>query len=520
MQVGKRAFVSFVMGVLALAVLPFGVFAATTAAATPSLVLRILQIVWIVAAIVSFGVLLYGFAQMRRSRDDLMGHEQAKRIVLFSGIACVISLILFGVITFFIIRSQPKQSVSTVTPQGTEIDVGFGTQQSFTNVTQHYPTRDQRNVPRNAVVLISFKEEVNLQSIMTGQSVLDAKAISLQKLRDDDVPLGDPTAAHVQGADDKKSIKILPDQLLGTEGETSTKYKVTIFPTVQTSQRASMLGGTGSYSWVFYVGTIVDVAAPQVVSVFPGIREAVAHNALVQITFSKAIDPTTVNKTGVQFTNTTSQGAISGTLSQSNNFKTITFTPNEICGSNSCNERVFCLPSGSRISGRLKTATITTPRSANQPNGARIPYDGITDAQGNSLDGGGENGLKKDTIAQGTKEDDYTWSFDTLNTMDTSAPTLLSVTPGRNGTRVDRTAPIQLRFSKIMDIGSLLSNSITLDKGIQYWLDSSLDLDKKQTTVSVSHDQLKENTIYSPDVHGDVRDIYQNCFASCAGPLQ
>ncbi len=520
MRVAQRVYI-FLVGVLTSVVLPFGVLAATSDTPGPSIVLRILQIVWIVAAVVSFGILLYGFVQMRRSQDDLLSHEQAKRIVLYSGIACAISIVLLGVITFFILRSQSQQSTTPPTPQETQIQGGFGQPQGlFINVTQHYPTRDQRNVPRNAAILISFKEELNLSSVQASQETLDSKAVSIQKLGSNDVPQGDLVLAHVQGAEDKKSIKIIPDELLGTDGESSTKYKVTIFPTVQTSQRTSMLGGTGSYAWVFYVGTVIDIAPPQIVSVFPGARESIPRNSLVQMTFSKAIDPTTVKKTFIQFNNNTSQTALDGTLSLSNNYRTIIFTPTEICGSNACNQRVFCLPKSGRFTGRIKTANITTPRSANQPNAARIPFDGVTDAQGNALDGGGENGLKKDGISQGTKDDDYTWTFATLSTMETTAPTLLSVIPGRNGTRVDRTAPLQLRFSKIMDIGSLLTTSIVLDKVANYWLDSTLDLDKKQTVVNLSHDELKENTIYSPDVRGDVRDIYQNCFASCAGPLQ
>lgn len=512
----------FITGVLAIAMLPFGVLAAITdTAASPSLVLRILQIVWLITSVISFGALLYGFLQMRRSRDDLASHEQSKRIVLFSGIALVISLVLLAVISFFLIRSQAKTPTPPPVSSGTEIETGFGQQTLVANIVQHYPNRDQKDVPRNASVLITFKDELYLASLADAQGMLNTTAISIQQLGADDAPKGTPITAHAQMADDKKTIKIMPDQLMGTDGETSTKYQATIFPTVQNSQRASMLGGTGSYSWIFYVGTTIDTAPPQVVSVFPfSGKETFARNALIQVTFSKAIDPTTVKNSFVQFITATSQTPISGILSVSNNYRTILFTPNEVCGSNSCNQRVYCLPSNSRITGRIKTASVVVPRNASQPNRAKVPFEGVVDAQGNALDGGGDNGTKKDGIAQGTKEDDYTWLFGTSSSMDTTVPTLISVIPGRNGTRVDRNAPIQIRFSKIMDLSSIVKTTVILDKGLHYWFDSDLELDKKQTLVKISHDPLKENTTYSPNVHGTVRDIYQNCFAPCAGPLQ
>ena len=190
MHVVRRVFIPL-MGVLAIAVLPFGVFAATSVSSGPSVVLRILQIVWIVASVISFGVLIYGFVQMRRSRDDLISHEQAKRIVLFSGIACALSLLLFAIITFFILRSQSSTISTPPISQGSQIDVGFGSgQDQFANITQHYPTRDQRNVSRNVIVLISFKEELNLLSTEISQGILNSKAVSIEKLNAEDKPQG------------------------------------------------------------------------------------------------------------------------------------------------------------------------------------------------------------------------------------------------------------------------------------------------------------------------------------------
>ncbi|MDP2656097.1 MAG: Ig-like domain-containing protein [bacterium] len=521
MRVAKRLFV-FLLGVLAIAVLPFGVYAAESSAlGSGSTVLRILQIVWLVGSIVSLGVVIYGFIQMRRVRDDVFEFERSKRLVFISGIALVICLLLFALITFFMSRS-PKQSSIVKSPESFQIEGGFGDSLGpSSKIAQHYPLRDQRNVARNVSILVTFIEEVNGTSVGDGQGVLKKDAITIQQLQADDAPQGELTVAHVTVGEDKKTLKISPDELLGSSDEPSTKYKLTILSSVQNSQHTSMLGGTGTYSWVFYVGNTIDTDPPYVVSVFPvSGKDSSSRNSLVQMTFSKALDPTALKSSFIQLTDVKSQKPILGSVGIYNNYKTLMFTSDSVCGSNQCNERIFCLPVSDHISVRIKTATIKNPRDGSAPNLAATPPDGIVDTQGNSLDGGGEGGTKKDGIAQGTNEDDYIWSFSTNNNIDTTMPTIVSVIPGRNGSRVDRVAPIEIHFSKIMDLSTLNKSSIILDRGLQYSVDSDLDLEKKQTVSKILHDILKEDTTYSPEVNNQARDIYQNCFASCVGPLQ
>ena len=123
-----------------------------------------------------------------------------------------------------------------------------------------------------------------------------------------------------------------------------------------------------------------DDSPPFVESIVPlpnakGRTEKIAPNALIQITFSEPIDPTTVKNSVIDVRNTGTASPIPGTASIGNNFRTVIFTPSEQCGSNACSEPMFCLPKAASLSVKLRAAKISSDKSIG-PNKAVFPMTG------------------------------------------------------------------------------------------------------------------------------------------------
>src|SRR5258708_1309637 len=166
--------------------------------------------------------------------------------------------------------------------------------------------------------------------------------------------------------------------------------------------------------------TVVDYAntPPAVLSAEPGCCTAVATNSIVDVQFSKPIDPTTVN---------------------ASNFAL--YSCNGWCGwSNTLVSTSISFPAPNIL--RL------TPSSPLAPS---AQYDisigtGVADLSGSIFAGG-------------------TWSFDTGTSFDTIQPTIAAVAPPNNSTNVGDNATIRFSFNKLMDTISINTSTVTLTSG-------------------------------------------------------
>ncbi|MFA6428265.1 MAG: pilin [Candidatus Buchananbacteria bacterium] len=198
-------------------------------------------------------------------------------------------------------------------------------------------------------------------------------------------------------------------------------------------------------------------------------------NTIIQITFSKAIDPISLDRnllvkqiaTYVNGTpnNSVPPAEIAGKITVSNQYRTVEFVSSTECGVNSCGQAVYCLPGDAQIKVDLAAATLQSCASSADcaggyqcslyPTEAKKvclkeskPYpkaatglDGVVDMANNSLD------ANKNDYAQGPQSqsglipynfnntalysstpvttvmgDDAVWSFWTNNQVDLVAP--------------------------------------------------------------------------------------------------
>jgi len=352
-------------------------------------------------------------------------------------------------------------------------------------------------------------------------------------------------------------------------------------------------GAFQEYAWDFTVSTTIDLTPPQITSVIPfpdaGRDTAAAdgtvtvvgmpdqpRNVLVQVNFNEAVDPTVTTGAitevqaatageGFRHLGVTRAGTRTpGTFTISNQYRTVEFTTDAACGQNSCGGTVYCLPGNAE----LQVSGAAARLEAGGPSG--LPFSGVMDAAGNSLDGNGDGVTqgppsatrpnrfdRGQTAAENSgTSDSVQWTFFTNDTIDLTAPEIREVahydkqtdqeqspTPirypgaGQPGNalpaqNVSLTRPIETLFSKLMSgsVGSGISLAeatgcnATTGAGCLWYTayaehvdtadaDSAIDA----TRVTVSHATLRnveagfEVPRYLVRVDSTVKDVYQNC---------
>ncbi|MFH1325916.1 MAG: MMCAP2_0565 family pilin-like conjugal transfer protein [Candidatus Falkowbacteria bacterium] len=289
----------------------------------------------------------------------------------------------------------------------------------------------------------------------------------------------------------------------------------------------------------------------------------VARNAIIQINFDEAINPVTLTKDYIEIS--TGGSNIAGEFMISNQYKTVEFRTNDLCGQNSCGEDTYCLPEEAKIEALLYAANFV------EENGMKISQsDGIEDVAFNSLDGNGDgemqgpasvfNKNEPDVVVPATNElygDNYTWSFYTSDQIDLESPIieysqqekestgyLNLVTNDGQSSGAKITKPLLIGFNKLMMSSSLkpgrdYPNDFYPDTvpavpkeyavfvnfsgtPLGYWV-SKKDYDTETADISkdgfpdkteavISHTRLGESSSYGFVLGSGVKDVYQNCY--------
>lgn len=336
------------------------------------------------------------------------------------------------------------------------------------------------------------------------------------------------------------------------------------------------------------------------------------RNAVIQINFNEAINPSTVSGSASEVadyirvvngdlaavpaggacaadincrsfkcdTGVCANDYLEGKFMVSNQYKTVEFISNNLCGVNGCGEKIYCLPENSHIKAELMAAGLAdcgadncasrspynicaaghcqNSAGENYPLSA-APLDGIADMALNSLDGNRDNGAdgpvtfyneNNPNLADG---DNYQWSFFISGQIDLAVPEITAIRqvdingveqPMNQGdTGIHLVNPILINFSKLMMSSSLSTGSRTIESGdenvthqliniwnftnkpVGYWVvktdnDSSVPLDGAPdwTQAQLKHSMFADSTGYRAQVGSGVRDIYQNCFKPSTGP--
>jgi hypothetical protein len=438
-------------------------------------------------------IIFYGGWIWMTSQGDAEKIDKAKKILVNAVIGLVIILSSYAIARFIIFQiygSTGGNGNGNGNGGGYHGGIGIG----GGVIENHYPARNAVDVPRNTNIYITFKEPINRDDVLvSGGCDFDFCAHPDNIILVDtsnDVPF-DNSKLRATLSEDNKILGLNPYDtdasfhLGSVNGQTSYNFA---FSNEIEKENGDLAFGLNGYDWDFSVSNQIDVTPPTISSVVPVASSVNPRNTVVQINFSESVNPLFASgqydNSAPDFTNiTVKQGSdtINGQYLISNQYQTVEFLTDNLCGTNSCGGNVYCLEANADF-----VALVT---------------DNIKDMADNALDGDNDD----------TAGGDYSWSFSTNNTIDLIAPQISQM---QDNNAIDLEAPIQTSFNKNLLASSINSENISFvrlpNTAINYWLGVSGGRDLK-----IYHDKLEPLTQYQPTLGSDIQDTLQNCFKPC-----
>ncbi|MBT4277817.1 hypothetical protein HOD96_03685 [Candidatus Falkowbacteria bacterium] len=461
--------------------------------------------------IIAVSVILYGGFTWMTSGGSTEKIEKAKKILVNGLIGLVIILLSFAIVQFV---SRSIVGNGSPTNPGDESSgngaLGGGIIESV------YPAPGQRDVARNTFVAVTFKEEIDPTSLIVDTSgngifgdclpancdtVLEVAGVPVVKIAKQGEITGGPYVVPVSvTTNDNMTFIFDPTPILGNSSYNEW-YTTELTNDINKADGTPAFGALGGFDWSFEIGTYIDTTPPYVKKVFPIASGTYAKNVVIQIQFSEAINPTSVRNDTI-IVDSIGTSPVPGTLYISNQYRTVEFLGSP-CGTNSCNEVIYCLPGNESITVTALAATLT----GEPPLSVGPPFNGIVDMVGNSLDG------DHDGDAEGPGVDDYSWNFNTTDEIEISPPTIDSVNPVSGQRGVVLRDPIEVIFSELMMQSSLRTTNLRIISPIvDYWITAEdIGPPPIRTQADINHSVFNTATDYKPEVTAGVKDMYQNC---------
>ncbi len=417
------------------------------------IIARIIRIALGLVGIILLVMIIYaGFLWMTAGgNEEQIG--RAKKILVNGVIGLLIILSAYSIVYFVMrvlgVEGQQGETAPTAIEETTQNFRGSGALGRI--VRDHYPARDERGVPRNTKIVVTFNKPILVSDFtqdsnnngilgdcltpMTDwlascdQAILGNDTINITRTIEQDgemvaTPIGGAAvlASYVTEADGQSrvySIVLKPLDDLGSEQEEVT-YTVRLGRNIRLaldgnpSAFESGAHGNNYYEWMFTCSKETDTTPPYVQNVYPNNLSRVTKNTAIQITFSKPIDPTGVqgkfifnagndfyfleNSRGEEgsyiYLASDNSTVPIGNFNLVNNYRTLEFSSTLECGANACGNKVFCLPvcdegdaNCSEDGYRVLLKAALTMDAANNSFEA-VPFSGIADLAGNALDSG------------------------------------------------------------------------------------------------------------------------------------
>ncbi|MSU75161.1 MAG: hypothetical protein EXS55_01460 [Candidatus Magasanikbacteria bacterium] len=478
------------------------------------IIARIIRIALGLLGIVLLVIILYGgFLWMTAGgNEEQIG--QAKKVMTNGVIGLAIILSAYSIVLFIMrmlgLGGGPLGGPGVSVPPAQNFS-GSGALGSI--VKDHYPGRDQTDVPRNTKIVITFRKPVlpnsfikNTNNSKDGQGkeifgdctpqgqnldwekdcdAVDLKIISV--VRDD-------TSEPIRGAailaayENSKvfTVVIRPYDVLGS-ASADIGYRVRLTKDIKLDDSANgnpsafQSGAVGNnyYEWKFLCGTGLDVTPPRVASVFPGAGTVEAKNSVIQIDFTEAIDPIGLQGSfniGNQnigknsffldgqaiFLQSGASQKPGGVFRLTNGYRTLEFTPDTPCGVNACGGQVFCLPVCDAIGSNCKEDNyellLKAARTLSTSSFEAAPFTGAADLAGNALDSkpfGLPSNVATTTVPvfhKWEEPDNYFWNFKLKNEIDLTTPILNRIVPGLDSQFIPAKSLWQMTFNKRMRV--------------------------------------------------------------------
>ena len=324
------------------------------------------------------------------------------------------------------------------------------------------PTYGATGVPLNASAFVQFSQALKASTVSSSTAYMMDQNNNLV-----------PSTATLLASGNTIQIKPSSPLAAGTS-PSSTYYYVYVTSGLQNSSGVPYTGNGSFYSY-FYTGAAADTTAPAVLGVAPpNNQQNVGLNGLVEVTFSKPINPLTVNSTSVSLSYGSTPTQIPTTVTFDSTNTYVTFTPAQP------------LPASTTI---------------------KLTISGVQDVAGNSV------------TTQST-------TFVTGAAADTTAPTVVANSPANGATNVPTNASVVLQFSEPMNLASIVQYyCANPDVFYNYFYSNCLNDATLATAipanVSVSADGM--SAIFTPKsalTPGDTVNVYSYAATDLAGNVE
>ena len=321
------------------------------------------------------------------------------------------------------------------------------------------PTYGATGVPLNASAFLQFSQALKSSTVSSSTAYMTDQNNNLI-----------PSTVTLSASGNTIQIKPSAPLAAGTS-QYSTYYYVYVTTGVQNSSGVPL----AAYNFYFYTGAATDTTAPSVLGVAPtNNQQNVGLNGLAEVTFSKPINPLTVNSTTVSLSYGSTPTQIPTTVTFDTTYTYVTFTP------------VEPLPASTTM---------------------KLTIGGVQDVAGNSV------------TTQST-------TFVTGATADTIAPTVVSYSPANGATNVPTNASVVLQFSEPMNLASIVQYYCAYPYAYYYFYYSNCLYDATLAAaipakVSLSADGM--SAIFTPTntlTPGDTVNAYSYGATDLAGNVE
>lgn len=393
---------------------PLGLTALDIRVVIANIIRAVLGLIGIILVIlIMYGGYLYMTAG---GNDEQIG--KAKAILKNAVIGLAIILAAYSIVLFVMkmLGIQFSEGGPGINQPGTTNFAGSGALGRI--VKDHYPMRDQKNVPRNTKIVVTFRKPIKLDDSWIVEKTNDTifgnckpvvndwntdcdqlktlsnDYINITQIGSSTAPVPPVAGAVIMAAPSPatadlpagvytivlKPLTDLRETNGGYLGNTidDVSYSVYLGKNIQLDLPGNppafdAVVGNNYYKWQFTCNTTLDLSPPVVVGVYPDKDSFSPRNTVLQIDFNEAIDPTGVQgaflatSTYFQLTsqniflNSNHSTKPEGSFALTNGYRTLEFTPTEKCGENACGRSIYCLPACNASSGDTCNATPPTP---------------------------------------------------------------------------------------------------------------------------------------------------------------
>ena len=527
-----------------------------------SIVANVIRILLGLLGIIAVAIVVYGGYLWMTSRGDEKQIETARKILINGAIGLVIIVAAYA-IAQFVINRLAGSTFETEQNRGRRAGFEYSGGALGGGILRDvYPEPGSRDVPRNTLIMATFAELMDTGSIIeTGNRPEPCQAVPGETvcgyLKE---ALGEPTTVItnrttgdsltadqlIAMTNNNRTYVFRPLQYLGSS-DSYSDYVVNLTDRITKADDAPAFL-SGGYTWLFEVSNLADLVPPRVESVEPVFTEGgVMMNTVIQINFNEPMnaitatgvatgDPDDQSNTLDHILITYGDGEnlryLSGQATISNGFTTVEFITDIACPMpedrqvNSCGLVPKCLP----VENDFEDFTVLLEAALVNGNIVDI-FSGLTDAAGNSLDGGGQEGRAVDGNSQGQPDDNYWWTFRANNNLDLDPPQITGdLMPEQDDNAVPRNIGIKATFNESLRRETVSSNSFRVfesDCGLDnaefpeslscypsggFRISSQSRNNQTEVRLRTYSPYLDPLTNYNSRLTAEIQDLYQNCF--------